>query len=321
MKIGILAPHFGRFASADTLYRFGQRVEEYGFDSIWARDSLLYEPLYDDHPDRTFVDPFTALAALGARTDSLTLGTGVASSYRHPVHLARLFSSLDFLSADDVIAGIGLGGLRAEFELASLPFDRRTERHRETVEILRQLWTGERTSFDGEQIAFEDVTIQPAAEDVPIWGGGSSPAAVERAGEYCDGWLPGRINFETFGTAVRSLQEQTDENGRPMPETGAMSLVSVDEDKERALDAVDLSPLFEEIEERHTYWKPPESGAFESVEDLGGVLIAGDPEAIVEDIEEYRRLGADHLVLDLRLRFGEIERCLDLLGEEVLPRL
>jgi len=321
MELGVLAPHFGRFASTDALYRFGRKAEEYGFDSVWARDSLLYAPLYDDHPDRTFVDPFAALSALGARTDSLTVGTGVASAYRHPVHLARLYASLDFLSATDVIAGLGLGGIRAEFELYSLPFDRRVERHRETVEILRRLFTGERTSFDGEHFAFENVTIQPAAEEIPIWGGGSSPAAVERAGEYCDGWLPGRINFETFGTAVRALREQTDENGRPMPETGAMPLVSIDESRERALDAVDLSALYEEIEERHTYWKRPESGAFESVEDLGGVLMVGGPAEIIEGVEEYRRLGADHLVLDLRLRFEEAERCLDLLGEEVLPRL
>lgn len=322
MEIGILAPHFGEHASVENLMSLARKAEAYGFDSVWARDSLLYRPLIVSQRDWTFIDPFVVLSFLGSNTDELTLGTGVASLYRHPVHLARLYSSISFVGQSRVIAGLGLGGTKAELELTSVPYDDRPAVHRETVSILRELWSGDEVSFSGEHYSFEEARIQPPPSDsIPIWGGGSSPAAVRRAAAYCDGWLPGRITLKSFEAALKLLREKAKEHDRAPPSTGAIPVVSVDDDADTAEALVDAEKLLEEANNRHTYWIRPSSGRFATIDHLEGALIVGTPDDVVEAVEAYEDLGLDHLVFDLRYRFDDFEHCFELLGEEVLGKI
>ena len=72
---------------------------------------------------------------------------------------------------------------------------------------------------------------------------------------------------------------------------------------------------------RKTDWVLPESGGWDSPDDLEGALLAGPPEVIVGETRKYQRVGLSHLVYDLRFRFDDWDECLAMLGEEVLPEL
>ena len=76
MKFGLLLPHFGHYADKDRILDGARRAEELGFDSVWVRDHLLFEPHGEfESADRDFYEPLTALTAVGAVTERITLGT------------------------------------------------------------------------------------------------------------------------------------------------------------------------------------------------------------------------------------------------------
>ncbi len=85
MKFGLLLPHFGEHASKDNLLRGSQRAEELGFDSVWVRDHLVFEPHGEmEKPNRSFYDALTTLTAIGAVTSGCRNGMSdpVPSSIR-----------------------------------------------------------------------------------------------------------------------------------------------------------------------------------------------------------------------------------------------
>ena len=69
------------------------------------------------------------------------------------------------------------------------------------------------------------------------------------------------------------------------------------------------------------FWVKPESGLFQTWQDLEGSYMVGSPDDIVREVEKYLEVGIDHIVFDLRFRFDEWDLCMELLGKEVLPRV
>ena len=76
MKCGLLLPHFGVSGRRDTLLTAATRAERYGFDSLWARDHIVFEPHSMEGADRTHIDPFIALSMIAGATERISLGTG-----------------------------------------------------------------------------------------------------------------------------------------------------------------------------------------------------------------------------------------------------
>ena len=104
-----------------------------------------------------------------------------------------------------------------------------------------------------------------------------------------------------------------------MVETAVMPFTTIGNDI-AARCAASTQRLLDEAHNSSTWVKPP-SGKFETLEDLGGVLIAGSPADIVRESQAYEAAGANHIVYDLRLRFTDWYEQIDLLGKEVLPAL
>ena len=121
------------------------RAERLGYDSVWVGDSLLARPRHD---------PLTLLAAIAARTEHATLGTAVLlPAYRNPVILAQQLATLDQVSEGRLVVGVGIAAdrpnIRAEFEAAGVPFDKRVGRLLEGLRLMRALWRGEPVNWDG----------------------------------------------------------------------------------------------------------------------------------------------------------------------------
>ena len=213
------------------------RAERLGYDSVWVGDSLLARPRHD---------PLTLLAAIAARTEHATLGTAVLlPAYRSPVILAQQLATLDQVSEGRLVVGVGIAAdrpnIRAEFEAAGVPFDKRVGRLLEGLQLMRALWRGEPVSWDGRW-TLREAMLGPLPHregGPPIWGAGSHPNALARAGRAMDGWLP---IWPDEGGEWRRMFEIVKSHaaaaGRPQP-TGAHYLTCCIDGPTAALARVD----------------------------------------------------------------------------------
>ncbi len=323
LKFGLLLPHFGAEASLENCLKGARKAEAYGFDSVWVRDHLVFEPHGIEGSDKTHVEGLLVLAAVAAVTQRLTLGTSMVICHRHPVHLAQLFAGLSVISDGRLIMGLGIGGFPHEFIAAGRPsaLADRAELAKINAAICRRLWVGEKVSYRDGVFDFKDVELKPTAvRPIPIWCGGGTPAACRRAAEYGDGWMPARITLATFERCVTYLRELCQNAGRPMITAAVMPFTSIANSRAAALSAVDVDALIAEAEKYPT-WVKPASGRFSTLEDIKGFLLAGTPEDIINDTRAYARTGADHIVYDLRFRYADWHQQIDFLGKEILPAL
>lgn len=323
MKFGLLMPHFGAHADRSMLLDGAQLAESLGFDSLWVRDHLVFEPHGEmEQPDRTFYEALTTLTAIGTVTERITLGTGSLIPFRHPVHLALAIGSLCSLVGDRVVIGMGAGTYDHEFDVIGQGGMPRVELVRSNAKILLHLLTEDDVSYADDHYQFEHVTIAPKlGRPVPFWYCGATPKSARLAAEYADGWMPGRTTLLTIAARVETMQQLTAANGRPMPTVGVIPPTSVADTTERAWDGLNVDGLIAWANKRGRWWVKPPSGSFSTPEDIEGSLIAGAPDEVVEQTRKFQKVGVEHLVFDLRLRFERWFSSIELLGREVLPAL
>jgi alkanesulfonate monooxygenase SsuD/methylene tetrahydromethanopterin reductase-like flavin-dependent oxidoreductase (luciferase family) len=324
MKYGLLLPHFGQFADRDRLLEGSKRAERYGFDSVWVRDHLIFEPHGEmEHPNRSFYDALITLTAIGAVTEKIELGTGSLIPFRHPLEVALSIATMTQLVGPRVICGYGAGTFDHEFEAVGIdPTIKRWDLVEGTARVLKKVWTENDVAYDDGFYKFEDVTIEPkpVGGPPPFWYCGNTPASARRAVDYCEGWMPGRISLATFRKRVETMRERSSEKGRPMPTPAVIPPTSVEATREEALRDVNVEGLLAWANNAKFWVKPP-SGRFETWEDLEGTLIAGSPDDVVEECRKFEQAGCEHLVFDFRFKFDRFFEQIDLLGKEVLPRL
>jgi alkanesulfonate monooxygenase SsuD/methylene tetrahydromethanopterin reductase-like flavin-dependent oxidoreductase (luciferase family) len=323
-KYGLLVPHFGDFADRDRLLEGARRAESYGFDSLWVRDHLIFEPHGEmESPNRTFYDALITLTALGSVTERIQLGTGSLIPFRHPLEVALSVGTMTQLVGPRVIVGYGAGTFDHEFAAIGIDTSiKRWDLVKGTAHVLKKVWTENDVSYDDGFYRFENVTIEPkpVGGPPPFWYCGGTPASARRAVEYCEGWMPGRLSLATFRARVDTMRKLSDEAGRPLPTPAIIPPTSVEETREDALREVNVDGLLAWANNAK-YWVKPPSGRFETWEDLEGTLIAGNPDDVVEECLKFEAAGCEHLVFDFRFKFDRFYEQIELLGREVLPRL
>jgi alkanesulfonate monooxygenase SsuD/methylene tetrahydromethanopterin reductase-like flavin-dependent oxidoreductase (luciferase family) len=323
LKFGLLLPHFGAYASVEKCLEGSLKAEAYGFDSVWVRDHLVFTPYVMEGTDNTHIEGLLALSAVAAATNKLTVGTAMTICHRHPIHLAQSFAALSQIAGGRIIMGMGLGGFPHEFVAAGLPsaLAERARLARINVELCRRFWSGEKVSYQDGCYHFQEVALRPLpVKPIPIWCGGSTPAACRRVVEFGEGWLPARITLATFRKRIEYLRKLSQTAGRPMARSGIMPLTSIAKDKETALKYVNVKALIQEAN-RNSTWVKPAAGIFSKLDDIDGFILAGTPADIVREMRAYQAAGADLVVFDLRFRYGDWHQQIDWLGKEVLPAL
>jgi len=194
---GLGARHYPEVAAA---------AEVNGFDSVWIPEHLIFPaempPKYlytpDGYPpmqsDTPAFDPRVVLAAVGARTETIRLASGVyILPLRNPIMVARSVVTLDRMAGPRVVLGIGVGWMPDEFDIVDVPFSTRGRRTDEMIELMRALWRDDTIEFHGEFFDIPPVKFEPKPIDrrrgIPIIVGGTSPGALRRAGRLGDGWI------------------------------------------------------------------------------------------------------------------------------------
>jgi probable F420-dependent oxidoreductase len=209
IEVGIRIPYQGDVAVSDIL-TVVREAEAAGLQSGWVGDHLAFPekvtsamPRSSSLPSRTNgtypwpmdaarLDSLTTLAFVAASSRTLRIGVGVLiAALRGPAVVAKAAATLDYLSGGRLILGLGLGWLREEFDMAGRDFGLRRAYLEETVEVCRALWEQNHPSFHGKTADFGPVHFgpRPIQEPLPIVLGGSTPAALQRAGRVGDGWM------------------------------------------------------------------------------------------------------------------------------------
>jgi alkanesulfonate monooxygenase SsuD/methylene tetrahydromethanopterin reductase-like flavin-dependent oxidoreductase (luciferase family) len=311
-----MLPHFGPGASFERLFELAPRLSAYGLNSVWARDQMGFKGgLAWEKPGTFFLDPTVALAASAARSDDLLIGTATLTPIRPPLVTAQMVAALAYASRGRYILGIGLGGIPRLYALAGIPWEERHDRFRETIEVIRAL-ARPHASYHGRFTSFDDLTLDPAPpEDLEIWFSGTSPGAIRLTAEYATGWFPGRLPLPVFDDLIGRLDAAGQASGRRF-KVGIMPLVSIDRDRAQAMEKLNVEGILAEARGKESWrWM----GDFRRPEDLRGIVIAGTVDDVIRDLMALRDRGVDQVVLDLRQRFDDLERMLDLIRDEIAP--
>ncbi|PGF17700.1 TIGR04024 family LLM class F420-dependent oxidoreductase [Natrinema sp. CBA1119] len=205
-------------------------AEELGYDRVWF-------------PETWGRDAVTAMAITAERTDSIGIGTSIANIYsRSPALLGQTAATLQEVSGGRFRLGVGPSGPIVIENWHGEEFGNPLRRTRETIEIARQVVSGEVVSYDGEYFSLDGFRLRCDAPDPepPIDAAGLGPKAVELAGRFADGWHS--VNYTRDGLAERledlrrgaELGDKTLDDVRVTLSVGCCAL----EDGERARDLV-----------------------------------------------------------------------------------
>jgi probable F420-dependent oxidoreductase len=160
-----------------------------------------------------------ALALVAGRTRRLKFGmNAVVLPLRDPLLLAKECATIDYVSGGRLLPVFGVGNDTApEFRATGRSPAGRGARANECIGLLTRLWSEEHVTFQGKYYQYTDVTIspRPAQSPLPLWIGGSSEAAIERAARYGTGWLGGSGSTpEQAAGVVRAIKARLQEYGR-----------------------------------------------------------------------------------------------------------
>ena len=204
-----------------------KKAEDLGFESIWyAEHPVLPVQSASQFPSggpipesyAHFTDPYIALSRASGVTTNIKLGTGITLvPERNPLLLAKEIATLDRFSGGRFLFGIGAGWNREETELMGGDFDHRWTQVRESVDVMKELWTRDEAEFHGKYYDFPPVKCNPKplqSPHPPIILGGASRNVLRRIATWADGWLPLRISPEELETSRKMLDALAGEIGR-----------------------------------------------------------------------------------------------------------
>ena len=233
MKIGLVLPLFS--GKVERVLEAAREAEELGFDGAFVFDHF-FPP--GGSRDRPSLEAFTTLAAVGASTEAITLGTLVTRASLRPAGLlAKTASWLDVATGGRLVLGIGTGDPidRGEHEAYGIPMLGRTERRahlEETIRALKALFSGER--FEGGRYVpplagpLEPPPLQQGGP--PIWLGAQAEEVVRMAGRIADGWNGWGLGIDAFTERAEMLFGEAEAAGRAAEATWAgIVLVGQDE--------------------------------------------------------------------------------------------
>jgi F420-dependent oxidoreductase-like protein len=236
MRLGLTLGSFtwqgGAPALGDTLARVARTADEAGFRSIAVMDHY-FQIRMNGPAEQEMLEGYAALAFIAAHTaraELTTMVTGV--HYRHPGLLVKIVTTLDVLSGGRAALGIGAAWNEEESVGLGVPFpplSERFERLEETLQIARQMWSGDETPFKGRHYQLERPLNSPQSLSRPhpriIIGGSGERKTLRLVAQYADACnlFPGDIPHK-----LAVLRGHCDAVGRDYDEIEKTSMVMVD---------------------------------------------------------------------------------------------
>lgn len=289
MRIGLQVPSFTTAEGPATLRArladIGGRADDAGFSSLWVMDHF-FQIDFVGPVEQEMLEGYSALSYLAAVTERVSLGTLVTGvTYRHPGVLAKTLSTLDVLSGGRAVLGIGAAWFEREHRGLGIPYpdlSERFERLEETLQIAKQMWSGEAKPYAGKHYQLEETLCvpQPLSKPHPriLIGGGGERKTLRLVAKYADACnLFDYAGVEVIGQKLEVLKRHCEEVGRPYEDIERTSLSTV-------------------------------------------VAASGAPEAIAK-LEALADVGIQQAIVNLPDLYEDNAAALDLFGREIIPAL
>lgn len=293
MELGCHLPTTQPPATArEALLTFAREAEKREIASLWVSDHVVIPRVttgygrggrFPHPPERPYLEPVVALTAAAMGTTRARLGASVfVLGHRHAVVMAKMLATIDVLSNGRLICGTGVGWWKQELETLGAPFHARGRQADEVLRVFKALWTEENPSFRGEFFSFQDIGFAP------------KPLQKPHPPLWVGGDSPGAFRrVVTLGdgwhATTKTPAELRDALGR---------LRAVADAARRPFESLTLSLRLGVTEE----------------------LLAKGPQALVDLLGEYKRLGLRHVLLEFRREeLGRMLEILDLVAGTVRP--
>jgi alkanesulfonate monooxygenase SsuD/methylene tetrahydromethanopterin reductase-like flavin-dependent oxidoreductase (luciferase family) len=287
----------------DSLFAMSNEAEKLGFDSVWAWDHLLL----GSRKVFPVLESLTTLAMIAARTTNLKVGTSVLiMSLRNPLLLAKILSTIQFMSHGRLILGTASGWYKREFDAAGVKFEKRGKIFEERFKLVRSLLSDSDVSQSAEGYLLSHASIEPKPKvAIPMLVGGYAKQVLQRAGRISDGWIAYYYPPEAFRESWEIVSRAAAEAGRS-------------ESALRGANVVPFAPAstFERGDQIAKDFTSKYMDLPQGTKCSTQSAVRGTPSDCVEQIEHYRQAGVQDLVLIPSFYNIEFVR---LAAKEILP--
>jgi alkanesulfonate monooxygenase SsuD/methylene tetrahydromethanopterin reductase-like flavin-dependent oxidoreductase (luciferase family) len=311
---------FAKMSARQDIIELGRLVEEYGYDAVWAGDSILAKPR---------LDSISVLSAVAGVTERVKLGTACFASFplRHPIILAYQWATLDVLSEGRSLLVICQGTptqhgkiYRNEFDALGVSPKEKMKRSEESIEIIRKLWESDDISYNGQFFKFKDVTMlpKPVQKPCPIWIASNPrstgelegpPGEIEknfdRVGKYADGWMTTMVEPKEFQEDAEKVYAALRKHHRESDGFGMCLYYNVNMNDDKGKAAAESSDFLMK------YYREDPSGI------LDKWVAFGKQNDCAEKIERFVKAGVDTFSIRF-VAWNQIEQ-LKRFSKEILP--
>lgn len=302
-----------------------------GFDGVVMGHHL-------SHGETVWFPPFPTLARLAGEAEGMAIGTCMlVLPLFNPVHVAEEAALLDTLSGGRFVLGVAPGWQQDEYRSVGVPYGHRIGRFVEAATLVKRLWTEDRVDFEGQHFSVAGLTLalKPMRRPrPPLWLGGSTDRAVERAAELVDPavgdtWVPSsHLTHDVIAGQVGVFGRALSELGKPFPsEFPVLRNIVVAPDRETAIR--EAGPYLEASYHVFGQWglftqivgtdkRPPDLSELLN----GRVVIGGPEECAAELLRLFEAVRFDRLVCRVQWMGMEqrlVLRTIELLGDRVIP--
>jgi alkanesulfonate monooxygenase SsuD/methylene tetrahydromethanopterin reductase-like flavin-dependent oxidoreductase (luciferase family) len=287
LKIGIALESFtppGKNPSIESIFRMSETAESLGFESVWVWDHLLL----GSRRVYPVLDSLSTLAAIGARTQRIKLGTGVLIlGLRNPVVVSKVISTIHYMTGGRLVIGSAAGWYEKEFHATGVEFNKRGKVFEERFLLVKKLISEADVTYKSAPFEISHASMEPRSPlPVPMLMGGYAEAALSRAGRLSDGWICYYYRAEDFAKSWKIVEEAASKNGRSAQSLERVNIVpvAVSENREEGMKkAEDFTRRYMDLP-KNTFCTPQSA-------------IVGSVGDCVEQIENYVQAGVQRLVL------------------------
>jgi probable F420-dependent oxidoreductase len=219
MDIGVTLRNMGPQSAPEIVAECAQAADSMGFESIWITDHIAIPPDDAEGSGGRYLDTLTTLAWLAGITKQAKLGSGVLIlPYRAALPTAKQIATLQEVSQERLLLGVGIGWMDAEFRALGVDRHARGSISDRTIEFFNACFANDVVEANGQPFLFKPRPAKP-----PILIGGRAPHALDRAAKLADGWFPMVSRPEDLLETIPAYHEKTDALGRAPGTVTAMT--------------------------------------------------------------------------------------------------
>ncbi len=225
MIYGLFLRNMGPQSAPDIFTACARAADRSAIDELWIADHVAIPPEDAEGSGGRYLDPLASLAFLAAATERVRIGTGVlVLPYRPPLPTAKQIATIQELSGNRMMLGVGAGWMRAEFKALGVDRASRGKITDDTLAFLHRCFDNDKLEANGQEFLFLPRPPRP-----PIFVGGNAPHALRRAVRFGEGWMPVGGQASALAEPIKQMHALADESGKPRPETAVITSLALDD--------------------------------------------------------------------------------------------